>query len=56
MTNIRNPNDVMTDEVALGPSQMGRPLPSKTTYVAQGKPNPPGGWNKTLGTDAIGPK
>ena len=51
--NIRNPNDVMTDDVALGPSQMGQKLKSMTTYSEPGLPSPPAGWNRNLG---INPK
>jgi len=49
---IRNQNDIMTDEAAMGPSQMGRPLKSATTYVQEGLPPPPAGWGKKLGLGA----
>lgn len=49
MINIRNKNDIMTDDAALGPSQMGVALKSATTYNQPGLPKPPGGWGKKLG-------
>ena len=49
MVNIRNQNDIMTDERALGPSRMGQKLKSATTYTEAGLPAPPAGWNRNLG-------
>lgn len=47
--NIRNPNDIMTDAVALGPSQMGDAISSFSSYNKPGLPKPPAGWGKVIG-------
>lgn len=51
--NIRNSNDITTDAVALGPSQMGDVVSTPTSYNKPGLPKPPGGWNRNLGSTPI---
>lgn len=50
MNKFRNPNDIMTDDVALGPGQIIPPTKTATSYSQPGLPKPPAGWNRVLGT------
>ena len=49
MANIRLQNDIMTDDIALGPSQMAPVTKSATTYNQPGLPKPPAGWGRVIG-------